>query len=64
MKRYWPVILVVTLMAAGIVSSIFTSNNSEVPNDPNIGGGILFMFGLFALIAGLIHVWATRKRNR
>ncbi len=61
MKKYWLAALGLLLIIAGVVSSIFTSNNSEVPNDPNIGGGILFILGIALLIAGIFSARARRS---
>lgn len=64
MRKHWLIVLGVALVAAGVLSGVLSSGDSQVPNDANIGGGILVMAGLFALFVGLIHAWASRRSAR
>ncbi len=60
-KKYWMILLGVLLMIAGVGSSFVIAGSSDVPNDPNIGGGVLFVFGTGLVIVGSIMAWANRQ---
>jgi hypothetical protein len=47
-------------MAISFIWSFFPSD-SNVPNDANIGAGVLFIFGGAVVIAGLSGTWARRS---
>ena len=49
----WVVVAGVVLIVAGIVLSVVTGNG-DVPNDPNIGAGVLVVAGVVALASGLL----------
>jgi hypothetical protein len=40
------------------------ANTSDVPNDPNIGGGILLLIGVVMTVAGLSRVRDQRRMER
>lgn len=63
-KTYWPIVLGPLLVAGAIVSSIILANTSDVPNDPNIGGGILLLIGVVMTVAGLSRVREQRRMER
>ncbi len=61
-SKYWLSITGLVLIITGVGLSLFTPA-SEVPNDPNIGAGILFLFGLIALGVGVLQAWLMRRTN-
>ena len=63
-KTYWPIVLGPLLVVGAIVSSIIVANTSDVPNDPNIGGGILLLIGVVMTLAGLSRVREQRRMER
>ncbi|MDH4277442.1 MAG: hypothetical protein OEZ14_05925 [Acidimicrobiia bacterium] len=63
-KTYWPIVLGPLLVAGAILSSIILANTSDVPNDPNIGGGILLLIGVVMTVAGLSRVREQRRLDR
>jgi hypothetical protein len=50
----------VAMMVIAFIWSLFPSD-SNVPNDANIGAGVLFIFGGAIVIAGLSRTWARRS---
>ena len=61
-SKYWLVVAGMVLLITGVGLSIFTPA-SDVPNDPNIGAGILFLFGLIALGVGVLQAWLVRRTD-
>ena len=60
MKKHGLSLAGVLIMAISVIWSFFPSD-STVPNDANIGAGVLFMFGVVVVIAGLAMAWARRS---
>ena len=58
--KYWLTIAGLVLAIAGLALAILTPA-SEVPNDPNIGAGILFLFGLIFIGVGVLQAWLVRR---
>ncbi|NNF55526.1 MAG: hypothetical protein HKN03_13920 [Acidimicrobiales bacterium] len=61
-SKYWLGIAGLVSIFAGVGLSIFTPA-SEVPNDPNIGAGILLLFGLIALGVAVLQAWLVRRTS-
>jgi hypothetical protein len=52
-KSSWPILMGAVLVLAGIGLALVTGD-SDVPNDPNIGAGVLVLAGVVALASGLL----------
>lgn len=54
----------ITLVGLAVMISAFAWNilvvDENVPNDANIGAGILFIFGIAVVIAGVAATWSRR----
>ena len=65
MTRVGPGILVLLGVALILVANglaIWTARTSDVPNDPNIGAGLLGLAGFALLIVGVAR-WFARRRS-
>jgi len=63
MKKHLLTLAGVAIMVSAFIWNLFPSD-SNVPNDANIGAGILFIFGCAIVIAGLSRTWARRSSAR
>ena len=54
-------VLGLVIIVAAIALAPWTSRTSDVPNDPDIGAGILLIAGLATVVGGLLR---RRRRGR
>ena len=60
MRKYAVSIIGLIVMVAAFAMNVLMVDES-VPNDANIGAGLLFMLGVGIVIAGLAMVWDRRS---
>lgn len=61
-KRYAVALAGVIVMATAFAWNAWAADET-VPNDANIGAGLLFMTGIAIMIVGLTLVWSRRNRQ-
>lgn len=49
------------VVVGAVVLGWWTERTSDVPNDPNIGGGILLLAGIVMIVTGLLRLSGRRS---
>lgn len=55
MRRHWLTAVGVLVTAVGVAMLLLTSPDPAVPNDPNIGAGVVFVAGVMTIVGGVAY---------
>ena len=63
MIKHWLTALGLVFIIVGIVMLIVIKPDPNVPNDPNIGAGVVFVLGLATTVGGIIYARGVTSRR-